>query len=112
MWFETLTGFKEQNPEQVRDNISVDGEVLRSQINGKEYICGILETPTLAELRKRVHAAKVQTGKLSIREIVEDVRRLHTDGANAGALFQVASQFNLLEMASPGGNTGRRCRNI
>ena len=25
MWFETLTGFHEQSPEQVRKNISVDG---------------------------------------------------------------------------------------
>ena len=31
-----------------------------------------------------------------------DVQALHIDPANAGALFQVASQFNLLEMVSPG----------
>ena len=30
-----------------------------------------------------------------------DVRRMHSDPANAGALFQVASQFNFLEMVSP-----------
>ena len=36
-----------------------------------------------------------------LREVVANVQSLHTDPANAGALFQVASQFNLLEMVSP-----------
>ena len=30
-----------------------------------------------------------------------DVRQMHQSPTNAGALFQVASQFNLLEMVSP-----------
>ena len=33
--------------------------------------------------------------------MVADVQALHAETANAGALFQVASQFNLLEMVSP-----------
>lgn len=41
-----------------------------------------------------------RTGKLSLREVVANVQNLHIDSANAGALFQVASQFNLLEMVS------------
>jgi hypothetical protein len=36
-----------------------------------------------------------------MRVVTGDVRRLHRDPENAGALFQVASQFNLLEMVSP-----------
>jgi hypothetical protein len=40
-------------------------------------------------------------GKLSVREVVGDARALHRDESNRGALFQVASQLNLLEMASP-----------
>lgn len=36
-----------------------------------------------------------------MREIVADVQQLHGDPANAGAVFQVASQFNTLEMVSP-----------
>jgi hypothetical protein len=35
------------------------------------------------------------------RELVGDVRELHLEASAAGSLFQVASQFNLLEMASP-----------
>ena len=101
MWFEALTGFREESPEQVRKNISVSGQILKSHVNGREFICGILETPSLAELRNRVQATEAKTGKISVREVIADVQDLHSDKANAGSLFQVASQFNLLEMTSP-----------
>ncbi len=101
MWFETLTGFPEEPPQQVRENITVDGQTLTSHANGKVLVYGQLETPTLAELRERVHASGYKSGRISVREVVADVQRLHTDASNAGALFQVASQFNLLEMVSP-----------
>jgi hypothetical protein len=100
-WFETLTGFPEQSPQQVRKNITIDGPVLTSQINGKKLICGHLKTPSLSELRNQVQTSSPQSGKLSLREITANVQNLHTDPTNANALFQVASQFNLLEMVSP-----------
>ena len=101
MWFEELTGFSEESPEQVRANLSVDGRVLKSRINGKTLVCGELETPSLADLRHRVQASGYKTGALTVREVVADVQELHTNAANADALFQVASQFNLLEMTGP-----------
>ena len=97
-WFEKLTGFSEESPEQVRANLSVDGQVLQSHVNGKTLICGELETPSLADLRQRVQASGYKTGAMTVREVVADVQELHTNAANADALFQVASQFNLLEM--------------
>ena len=97
-WFEKLTGFSEESPEQVRANISVDGQVLQSRVNGKTLMCGELETPSLAELRQRVQASGYETGAMTVREVVANVQKLHTNAANADALFQVASQFNLLEM--------------
>ena len=101
-WFQALTGFAEESPTQVRKNITLDGEKLTSLINGREMACGTLEVSSLAELRKRVEASSVfPNGKISLREVVADVRSLHLDEANAGCLFQVASQFNLLEMISP-----------
>jgi hypothetical protein len=102
MWFEKLTGFCEKSPEQVRENIMVNNGVLTSQVNGTKYTCGLLEIPSLAELRNRVQQTEGVSGKISVREIVADVQQLHTEKANTGALFQVASQFNLLEMPSPG----------
>ena len=101
MWFETLTGFHEQSPEQVRNNILVNGEVMESYVNGKEFVNGILETPSLAELRNRVHSSEIHAEELSVREVIANVQHLHASESNAGSLFQVASQFNLLEMVSP-----------
>jgi len=100
-WFETLTGFPEESPQQVRQNITVDGQTMTSQGNGKVFVYGQLETPTLGELRERVHASGFKSGKMSVREVIANVQHLHTNESNAGSLFQVASQFNLLEMVSP-----------
>ena len=100
-WFETLTGFPEDTPQQVRKNITADGKVLKSHVNGKVLVCGQLETPSLVELRERVQFSGHDVGKISVREVVADVQHLHTNESNADSLFQVASQFNLLEMVSP-----------
>jgi hypothetical protein len=101
MWFETLMGFPEVSPQQVRAQCTLDGQILRSQVNGKAWVCGTLETPSLAELRAQVQTSGIPGGHLAVREVVADVQQLHTNAAHAGALFQVASQFNLLEMTSP-----------
>ena len=53
MWFENLTGISEYSPSQVRENLSVDGDILTSHVNGKEFVCGRLEIPSLSELRQR-----------------------------------------------------------
>ena len=101
MWFEDLTGFKEESPAQVRTNLEVSGNTMTSRVNGRFMICGQLETPTLAELRSQVLDSPAASGELELREVIGDVKQLHKEAANAGALFQVASQFNLLEMISP-----------
>lgn len=100
-WFERLTGFREESPEQVHRNIVIDGEVMTSQINGRVMTHGTLETPTLGELRSRVRSQNHPPGLLILGEIVADVQALHRDPANQHSVFQVASQFNLLEMISP-----------
>ena len=100
-WFETLTGFPEEFPQQVRENITVDGQTLTSHRNGRVFVYGQLETPTLAELRERVRASGHKSGKISVSEVVANVQHLHTNVAHAESLFQVASQFNLLEMMAP-----------
>lgn len=99
MWFDALMGFTEDSPEQVRSMITLDGDHLVSKANGRRAGCGRLETPSLAELRAR--ATPTSQSRPSVREVVADVQKLHTDPANAGAVFQVASQFNLLEMVGP-----------
>ncbi len=101
MWFEELTGFRESSPKQVREHLRLEEETLISLVNGKSYRYGRLEIPSLAELRNQVGTEPGAPGRLSAREVVADVQALHLDDVNAGALFQVASQFNLLEMVSP-----------
>jgi len=100
-WFEKLTGFPETSPSQVRENITLDGETLTSRVNGSSVVCGRLETPSLAELRGRIQSGEHLNGTISLREVVGNVQELHADVSHAGSLFQVASQFNLLEMVSP-----------
>lgn len=101
-WFENLTGCAEESPECVRQHLWVDGRRLHSRLNGKSWLCGELETPTLAQLRQRVQQRNRTSGPISVREVVANVQHLHRDRANENAVFQVASQFNLLEMTSPG----------
>ena len=100
-WFDVLTGFRETSPDQVHENIAIDGNTLTSLVNRKTFVFGRLETPSLGELRKRVASSRHKIGKLSLREVIGDVKALHADESNAGSLFQVASQFNLLEMVGP-----------
>ena len=98
-WFEELFGFAEESPRTVRDMLSVEGAWIESRANGRRFHAGRLGHETLGEMRRRqAHGRK---GRLRLCEVVGDVRALHGDPANAGAVFQVASQFNLLEMISP-----------
>lgn len=100
-WFESLTGFRETNADAVRRQLEVDGVRLRSLVNGRSYQCGTLEIPSLAELRDQSRQSQLVPKKTTVREVVANVQDLHCDASNAGAMFQVASQFNLLEMISP-----------
>lgn len=101
MWFHSLMGFKEEDPEQVRQNIIIDKNKLISKVNNKEFIYGKLEIPSLAELREELRNLNYKESKIEISEVVADVLQIHKEKENNHALVQVASQFNLLEMAGP-----------
>jgi len=100
-WFERLTGFPERSYEETRRNLAVDGCYLRSRVNHKSYRIGVLELVSLHELRERVRSGGGLPGRFAVDTVVGDVRLLHAARTNTGALFQVASQFNLLEMTGP-----------
>lgn len=99
-WFTSLTGVEKESREVVHEQIRIEGQQLISSVNGRSYQWGRLETPSLSELRERVQNVKAASGRMSVREVVANVQDLHSNRENAGALFQVASQFNLLEMVS------------
>lgn len=100
MWFKELTGFDEISPKNVRDNISIDGQNLISKINNKSYQFGSLEVVSLEQLKKQ-QTFNDSTSKIKVSEVVADIQELHVDPRNEHALFQAASQFNLLEMVGP-----------
>ena len=99
-WFERITGFKEDGYEATRARLSVVDGRLTSRSSTRTCAVGQLETPSLAELRQRVAGLLSGHGPTRVSCVQGDVRRMHADHGNAGALFQVASQFNLLEMVS------------
>ncbi|NPC56676.1 hypothetical protein [Caenimonas soli] len=101
-WFKRITGFAELPYEETQRKLSVAKGRLLSQHTDRTWAVGQLETPSLAELRQRVDQLPVRAGgKLRVNCVQADVRRLHADSSSRGALFQVASQFNLLEMVGP-----------
>jgi len=101
MWFEKLMGFEEISPENVQEKINVEENKLISKVNGKSFQCGVLEVSTLKELEEKTFPLEDYRGKIKVSEVVGDVQKLHADLENKGALFQAASQFNLLEMIGP-----------
>jgi hypothetical protein len=102
-WFERLTGFVERDYAATRGLLNVVGERLESKANRRSYSTGRLEIPTLHQLRERAGAVSaLSPGRVKVTCISRsDVADLHRDRANENALFQVASQFNLLEMTCP-----------
>lgn len=101
-WFEELFGFSERTYDETQKRLDVVGTTLGSRVNERRFEIGELTTPSVKELRDEA-ATLVDglRGRLSVSGISGDVRRMHANPAHRGALFQVASQFNLLEMTGP-----------
>jgi len=99
-WFETLTGFSE-TPDNLRSSIQLDGTKLSSQANGRTFDAGRFTTPSLCHLRENADLKIASEPNIKVSEVVADVQALHQNPSNENAVFQVASQFNCLEMAAP-----------
>jgi hypothetical protein len=100
-WFERITGFCERDYASTRRQLEVDGTRLRSHVNGASYGIGKFELVSLRELRRRMQSSGCLAGKSRIAAVGGDVRKMHGQLEFANALFQVASQFNMLEMTGP-----------
>ena len=105
-WFERITGFKEATGPAgygaTRAQLEVDGHQLTSRVNGRSYGVGDLEVVSLRDLRRRADGAAQGSGPGRLRIVQGDVGEMHGRPEYCGALFQVASQFNLLEKIGPG----------
>jgi hypothetical protein len=100
-WFERITGFPETTAETIRSRLAVEGDQLVSRVNGSRHGIGRLRLCSLNQLRELARALPAAGQRTRLSTLAGDVRALHRQPENAGALFQVASQFNLLEMVSP-----------
>lgn len=100
-WFEALTGFTETSFEETRSKLAIRDGRLHSLVNGRSYGVGTLALESLETLRERAPFPTDGHRRIRTSIVRGDVRALHCDRTNVGALFQVASQFNLLEMVSP-----------
>lgn len=101
-WFSRLVGFDESDgPDAVRSRLRVADEYLISSASARRTRCGRLELVSLGELRQRVAAHAPEGRPVRVSNIRGEARRLHQQPEHAGALIQVASQFNLLEMVGP-----------
>jgi hypothetical protein len=112
-WFEALFGATEASlldqdylkihqSFELIDEGTMQGKLL-SKINHQSYQFGKLERLSLAVLRQRAADALNQRVdcppvKNKLSQMVAHVKTLHQSKCNQNALFQVASQFNLLEM--------------
>ena len=96
-------GFDELSPSALRSKVRIEKDLMTSMESGKSFQFGRLEIPRLADLRRQLESfgATEATSNLIFENVVSDVQTLHLDSRNQGAVFQVASQFNLLEMTSP-----------
>ena len=100
-WFEKLSGFRESDYASTRAKFEVSGTQLRSLVTDASYGIGTFELCSLQSLREEARGAGPRRGRLKASIVTGDVRAMHRQPENAGSLFQVASQFNMLEMVGP-----------
>lgn len=100
-WFSRLTGFNEEAYATTQAQLEVQDNTLRSKVNRRSFGIGHFEMVSLAELRQRVAQERLTEAPTQVGIVTGDVRQMHQMPQYAGALFQVASQFNALEMVGP-----------
>lgn len=105
-WFKDIFGFEESTYAKTQANFYINGTLLYTRGQpSRTFHVGILSPPSLpslpslTELRKAVCALEVSRGgRIKLSSLVADAYELHGWPEANGALIQVASQFNLLEM--------------
>lgn len=106
-WFKKAFGFREASFEETRRNFSFADGTLRLNGSDRSFYVGPFDTISLEDLQARLarneDSEKTQRdlGTLSFRNVRDTTFDLHLAPENAGAVFQVASLFNCLELESP-----------
>lgn len=106
-WFSETFGFSEEAYEKTREKFAFTEDVLESKANGRRFHVGPWALASVTELRSQLLAASAGSagrglGGLTFSNVCGNAQTMHRDPSNARAVFQVASQFNCLEMNEPG----------
>lgn len=97
-WFEEIFGFYESQS-NIDKYITIKNNILSNSLNHKSHDIGDFSTLSLGELKLKLNDK--HKGVSNYKEIFGNVKDLHLNPSNNNSLFQVASQFNLLEMVNP-----------
>ena len=100
-WFADLFGFPEVSARAVYENLKIEK---RDALFGQRpvFCRWYIKHAFSRELRHEFQEVKDQEkGRITVSNLSGEAGELHCDPENYGALFQVASQFNLLEMLGP-----------
>merc|ERR1719186_809961 len=108
-WFDQQFGFVENEVDGFKEvqkcfKFDKSTNILTSRANSRRFHVGPFETPSVKELQEKVKATSSiyeNLGGLTFQNIVDNVTDLTLDQEHAGSVFQVASQFNCLEMVGP-----------
>ena len=101
-WFSETFGFAEDPYDKTREKFVFADDVLESKVNGRRFFVGPWSLPSVAELRSQCAGAPRSLGGLTFSNVCGNAQTMHRDAGNEGSVFQVASQFNCLEMNEPG----------
>ena len=113
-WFEDTFGFVEgksyqANQEQFSLHNDENGVILVSKPNSKRFRVGHFEVLSVADLKERVNSLAKEsvdfegrTSGLKFSNVIGSVKTYIQN--RPGAVFQVASQFNCLEMVTESWN--------
>eukprot|EP00667_Euglena_gracilis_P006997 EG_transcript_7061 len=110
-WFSNTFGFEERGYAETRLQFAVSELTdptgrkaynLTSKPIAKDFYVGPFEMPRVKDLHSKAAGGEtLGLGPLTFENISGNVTVLHLDEKNEGAVFQVASQFNCLEMVGP-----------
>ena len=116
LWFKEIFGFDEASFTETQRNFVVEAQaadlghvyqgpahILKSIVSSRDFYVGPFECASASELKRRLsaHPQGRELGSLTFKNVTGCVQSLHRAPENIGAVFQVASQFNCLEMVGP-----------
>ena len=100
-WFEKITGTLESTYDLTQSELMAKDGFLYSSGRCTGYRVGSFESMSLGDIRKKIPFSALSREKSTVRVVQGDIKDFHSRREHNMSLFQVASQFNCLEMINP-----------